>query len=147
MVNQQGSWHPVTAAIVAPNLTSSQAGPFGGVVFNHSSDTTGTIIGQVWETTPEVKNQEAQSSTTVMGIKAVSGNKKAYGGGISHKNKKRNTGSGGGKGNKGKGGGGGKGSQPKQAKQIKPETKKADRYHDNTVKANKLANQLTKLNK
>lgn len=150
MVEQQGSWHPVTATVVAPNFTSSQAGPFGGMVFNHSSDTTGTIIGQVWEATPEVKNQEAQSSTTVMGIKAISGNKKAYGGGISHKNRRKNTGSGGGKkggGKKGGGGKGGKGSQPKQPNKAKGVTKEADRYHDNTVKANKLAKNLDKLNK
>ena len=53
----------------------------------------------------------------------------------------KNTDSSGGKGGGGKkGGGGGKGSQPKKATKIKGSSGKADRYRDNTVKANKLAN-------
>ena len=76
-------------------------------------------------------------------IKTITKNGKGSGGNISRKkaNAPSNNSSKGGKGGKG---GGGKGKTPSQAK---PATNKADRYRNNTVKANKLASEMTKLQK
>lgn len=81
-------------------------------------------------------------------IKTITKNGKGSGGKISRKTAgaPSNKGSGGkgGKGGKGGGGGGGKAKEPNKAKGA---TNKADRYRNNTVKANKLANSMGKLQK
>ena len=94
---------------------------------------------------PKVKEEQATKTNTAVGLE-VKGATKSSGGKVSHKNssggnKKAGKG-GGGKG--GKGGGGGKAKEPNKAKGA---TNKADRYRNNTVKANKLANSMTKLQK
>jgi len=71
--------------------------------------------------------------------------KKSSGGGFKYRNASAgNKGGSGKKGNKG-----GKGSSPKAKapNKAKSATNTADRYRDNTVKANKLNNQMTKLQK
>jgi len=84
---------------------------------------------------------------TVLRVKSA---RKASGGGFKYKNSSagnRGGGSGkkgGGGGKKGRGGGGSKAKEPNKAKGA---TNKADRYRNNTVKANKLANSMTKLQK
>ena len=96
---------------------------------------------------PKVEEEQATKTNTAVGLE-VKGANKSSGGKVSHRNKSggnKKGGSGGGKGKKG--GGGGKGSQPKQPNKAKGVTKEADRYHNNTVKSNKLAKSLDKLNK
>ena len=99
---------------------------------------------------PDKQTQDISNVNTVTGVKIKHANKAPVGGQVSHKNKnggnKKNSG-GGGKGKRGGGGKGGKGSQPKQPNKAKGVTKEADRYHNNTVKSNKLAKSLDKLNK
>ena len=98
---------------------------------------------------PHVTQEEEKKDNTATAMRVSNAFNAGKGGKVSH----RNSGGGakpssGGKGGGGKkGGGGGKGSQPKKATKIKGSSGKADRYRDNTVKANKLANQMTKLNK
>ena len=97
---------------------------------------------------PKVEEEQATKTNTAVGLQ-VKGATKSSGGKVSHKNRSggnRKAGKGGG-GRKGGGGKGGKGSQPKQPNKAKGVTKEADRYHDNTVRANKLAKNLDKLNK
>ena len=79
-------------------------------------------------------------------IKTITKNGKGSGGKISRKTAgaPSNKGSGGKGGKGGKGGGGGKAKEPNK---VKGATNKADRYRNNTVKANKLANSMTKLQK
>lgn len=98
--------------------------------------------------TPTPQTTEVSKETTSTALEVV-GARKSSGGHLSHTNKtggNKKAGSGGGKGGKG-GGKGGKGSQPKKANKAKGATGKVDRYRNNTLKANKLANQMTKLQK
>lgn len=94
---------------------------------------------------PDKQTQDISNVNTVTGVKIKHANKAPVGGQVSHKNKnggnKKNTGGGG---KKGGGGGSGKAKEPNKAKGA---TNKADRYRNNTVKANKLANSMTKLKK
>ena len=96
---------------------------------------------------PTNETADKESTATVLRVKSA---RKASGGGFKYKNSSagnRGGGSGkkgGGGGKKGGGGGGGKAKEPNKAKGA---TNKADRYRNNTVKANKLANQMTKLQK
>jgi len=91
---------------------------------------------------PHVTQEEEKKDNTATAMQVTNAFNAGKGGKVSH----RNSGGGakpssGGKGGGGKkGGGGGKGSQPKKATKIKGSSGKADRYRDNTVKANKLAN-------
>ena len=96
--------------------------------------------------TPTPQTTEVSKETTSTALEVV-GARKSSGGHLSHTNKsggnkKAGKGSGGGK----KGGGGGS-SKAKEPNKAKGATNKADRYRNNTVKANKLANQMTKLQK
>ena len=92
---------------------------------------------------PDKQTQDISNVNTVTGVKIKHANKAPVGGQVSHKNKnggnKKNTG-GGGK----KGGGSSKAKEPNKAKGA---TNKADRYRNNTVKASKLTNSMTKLQK
>ena len=96
---------------------------------------------------PDKQTQDISNVNTVTGVKIKHANKAPVGGQVSHKNKnggnKKNTGGGGKKGGGGKGGS----SKAKEPNKAKAATNKADRYRNNTIKANKLANQMTKLNK
>ena len=73
--------------------------------------------------------------------------KKSSGGGFKYRNASAGNKGGSGKGGGGKKGGGGGGGKAKEPNKAKGATNKADRYRNNTVKANKLANQMTKLQK
>lgn len=93
---------------------------------------------------PKVEEEQATKTNTAVGLQ-VKGATKSSGGKVSHKNssggnKKAGKGGGGRKG----GGGGGK---PKQPNRAKGETRTPDRYRNNTVKANKLANSMERLQK
>jgi len=67
--------------------------------------------------------------------------KKSSGGGFKYRNASAGNKGGGKKGGSGgKKGGGGGGSKAKEPNKAKGATNKADRYRNNTVKANKLAN-------
>lgn len=94
---------------------------------------------------PDKQTQDISNVNTVTGVKIKHANKAPVGGQVSHKNKnggnKKNTG--GGKGRKGGGGGG----KAKQLNRAKGETRTPDRYRNNTVKANNLANSMEKLQK
>lgn len=79
-------------------------------------------------------------------IKTITKNGKGSGGKISRKTAGAPSNKGSGGKGKGKGGGGGSG-KAKEPNKAKGATNKADRYRNNTVKANKLANQMTKLQK
>ena len=93
--------------------------------------------------TPHKEEEDVSKTTTATGIKVERAHKAPKGGKVSHKNRnggnKKNSG---GKG--GKGGGSPKAKTPNKAKSA---TNTPDRYRDNTVKANKLNNQMTKLQK
>ena len=142
---QEGHWEAESASFSYPTFSAIPAGPLGGVNVVPTGFVQQPITGQKWVTKPDVEQSQANSSRTAVALSAVAGNKRGFGGGISHKNKsggnKKSSG-GGGKG--GKGGGGGKAKEPNKAKGA---TNKADRYRNNTVKANKLANSMTKLQK
>ena len=73
--------------------------------------------------------------------------KKSSGGGFKYRNASAGNKGGGKKSGGGKKGGGGGSSKAKEPNKAKGATNKADRYRNNTIKANKLANQMTKLNK
>lgn len=93
--------------------------------------------------TPHKETDDVSKTTTATGIRVERAHKAPKGGKVSHKNRnggnKKNSG---GKG--GKGGGSPKAKTPNKAKSA---TNTPDRYRDNTVKANKLNNQMTKLQK
>ena len=92
---------------------------------------------------PTQETADKESTATVLRVKSA---RKASGGGFKYKNS--SAGNKGGKtGKGGKGGKGGGGNKGKQGTTAKKATDKADRYRDNTVKMNKLTNQLTKLQK
>jgi len=91
--------------------------------------------------TPTPQTTEVSKETTSTALEVV-GARKSSGGHLSHTNKsggnkKAGKGGGGKGGKKGGGGGSGKAKEPNKAKGA---TNKADRYRNNTVKANKLAN-------
>ena len=141
---QEGHWDAVRATFSYPTFSAVPAGPFGGVNVE-VGEKTSEVVGQQWVTKPDVEQTQASSSRTAVALSAVAGNKRGFGGGISHKNKSggNKKSSGGGKGKGGKGGGG----KAKQPNRAKGETRKPDRYRNNTVKANKLANSMEKLQK
>ena len=95
--------------------------------------------------TPTPQTTEVSKETTSTALEVV-GARKSSGGHLSHTNKSggnKKAGKGGGKGRKG-GGGGSKAKEPNKAKGA---TNKPDRYRNNTVRANKLANSMDKLQK
>ena len=141
---QEGHWDAVRATFSYPTFSAVPAGPFGGVNVE-VGEKTSEVVGQQWVTKPDVEQTQASSSRTAVALSAVAGNKRGFGGGISHKNKSggNKKSSGGGKGKGGKGGGG----KAKQPNRAKGETRKPDRYRNNTVRANKLANSMEKLQK
>ena len=93
--------------------------------------------------TPTPVSTEVSKETTSTALEVV-GARKSSGGHLSHTNKSggNKKSSGGGKGKKGGGG-----SKPKQPNRAKGETRTPDRYRNNTVRANKLANSMDKLQK
>ena len=97
---------------------------------------------------PHVTQEEEKKDNTATAMQVTNAFNAGKGGKVSH----RNSGGGakpssGGKGGGGKKGGGGGGSKAKEPNKAKGATNKADRYRNNTVKANKLANSMTKLQK
>ena len=93
---------------------------------------------------PLTSEEVETKDNTATAMKVSNAFNAGKGGKVSHRNKNggaKPASKGGGKGGKG---GGGKGKTPSQAK---PATDKADRYRNNTVKANKLANEMTRLQK
>ena len=140
--------HSVSGSVYLPTLNYQMVpGPFPFPAISQGPPIQETITYPEMKASPQnVENPvKKDNSTTAMRITIPEGNKSA-GGKISHKNStggnKKSSGGKGGKG--GKGGGGGKAKEPNKAKGA---TNKADRYRNNTVKANKLANQMTKLQK
>ena len=141
--------HSVSGSVYLPTLNYQMVpGPFPFPAISQGPPIQETITYPEMKASPQnVENPvKKDNSTTAMKITIPEGNKSA-GGKISHKNSTggNKKSSGGGKGKKG--GGGGKGSQPKQPNRAKGETRTPDRYRNNTVKANNLANSMEKLQK
>lgn len=104
--------------------------------------------GYIYE--PQPISETATKESKAFSLEVTSAHKKS-GGGFKYQNASHGGGSKGGSGKKGGGGGkkggGGGSSKVKEPNKAKGATNKADRYRNNTVKANKLANQMTKLQK
>ena len=100
--------------------------------------------GYSYEAVPIENQAEKQNKSFSLEVKSA---KKSSGGGFKYKN--ASAGNKGGSGKKGGGGKGGKGGsgKAKEPNKAKPATSKPDRYRNNTVKANNLANSMTKLQK
>lgn len=100
--------------------------------------------GYSYEAIPIENQAEKQNKSFSLEVKSA---KKASGGGFKYRNASAGNKGGSGKKGGGKKGGGGGSSKAKEPNKAKGATNKADRYRNNTVKANKLANQMTKLQK
>jgi len=96
--------------------------------------------GYIYE--PQPISETATKESKAFSLEVTSAHKKS-GGGFKYQNASHGGGSKGGSGKKsggGKKGGGGGSSKVKEPNKAKGATNKADRYRNNTVKANKLAN-------
>ena len=115
-----------------------------GAVAPTQVDTTYTTYSQ--EVSPQTQVSEDLKENKAFTLKVKSAHKSS-GGGFKYKNS--SAGNKGGSGKKGGGGKGGKGGsgKAKEPNKAKPATSKPDRYRNNTVKANNLANSMTKLQK
>ena len=100
--------------------------------------------GYSYEAIPIENQAEKQNKSFSLEVKSA---KKASGGGFKYRNASAGNKGGSGKKGGGKKGGGGGSGKAKEPNKAKGATNKADRYRNNTVKANKLANQMTKLQK
>lgn len=144
----------VEAAGVEATLTPQQADvsfpqvaamaiPGVGFLPQIAGSVTGHMTYYGVDVQPKVEQEQATKTNTAVGLE-VKGATKSSGGKVSHKN------SSGGNKKAGKGGGGkkgGGGSKAKQPNRAKGETRKPDRYRNNTVQANKLASSMEKLQK
>jgi hypothetical protein len=101
----------------------------------------GLITGVNYVPDENVVTDTKQNKAFTLKVKSAH---KSSGGGFKYKNSSAGNKGGGKKSGGGKGGGGGKGKQPTK---TDPAKGTPDRYRNNTVKANKLANQMTKLQK
>lgn len=96
---------------------------------------------------PIVSQEEETKDNTVTAMKVSNAFNAGKGGKISHRNAGGGAKPSSGGGKKGGGKKGGGGSKPKQPNRAKGETRTPDRYRNNTVKANNLANSMEKLQK
>jgi len=96
---------------------------------------------------PIVSQEEETKDNTVTAMKVSNAFNAGKGGKISHRNAGGGAKPSSGGGKKGGGKKGGGGSKPKQPNRAKGETRTPDRYRNNTVRANKLANSMEKLQK
>lgn len=92
----------------------------------------------------DIAEQQGSKTATVLRVKSA---RKSSGGDFKYRNASAGNKGGGKKSGGGKKGGGGGSGKAKEPNKAKGATNKADRYRNNTVKANKLANQMTKLQK